>query len=615
MSKGAGKKKSPSVTKEASGTWKKRKRTDVKKMTPKQIQMSVKLDTKPEACDQVRSSWAKQSGNTGTKLPVLGRKGKWKEDESRRVPDESVESESEADDVAAPKAKKPKASKSFEEIRLELANMALLLQEAPQENMRKLGEMRTFADPAKQGDPRVVQLALVTLLAVLKDLMPGYAIRALSEEETAGPMISKDVKAVRAFEQSFLSHYKAYLQRLQKCLQGEDEANKILANACVADLLASVSHFNYYEDLVKWAVQGALGRDQVVRTACCQAITLVLRDDVHGKATCTIIRQMSDMVKERDYRAVPAEALKALLSAKIRTDVAGQMPNASVVAAPKLKRTASKRDKKEAKAQLKRAQQIADAEAVVSKEEQERWMSDALRYLFRIYFGVLKKHGSSMGEDEVLGGVLEGLGHFAHLISQETYFGDLLRALKALTEASKPLSLQSSLQCILTVAKIQALQEKAMALDLKFVYTFLFQQLPRLSEVPSSAWVDGNLLALLRDIFRVLLGPKLAVSTTRLAAFAQRLVDVALASEGIAAESILVLLHGFLADHLAVRSALLDKDGLGHGSYVPACHDPDLCHSLARPILPLIQRILSNPKASPAVKAAAKKITQLHPNK
>lgn len=613
-----GKRKTPAPEK---GFVKKRKQDlddgstgGMKGMTPKQRQM---MAASPEDVDTVRAWKSKAESVPSGRLPVLGSKGKWKSTPKPITKDLDDEEEAPVLPEGEHSRKKPAlATKSFEELKLEMANIALILSETPEQNMKKLGELRMFCDPAKQSgrsdgmESKLVQIALLTTLTAVKDLMPGYAIRALTEEEQKAS-ISKDVQAVRSFEHSFLAHYKGYLMKLNRLVTCEDEAIKFVANACLCDLLQSCSHFNHYEDVVKWVSRGALGKDQRIGEECCKAIRETFRDDEHGKCTAMIIRCTSDIIKDRDYQ-IPARILSAFLSARIRSDISAQLPNTKIIKAPKTKKNMSKRDQKELKKKLVEMQKFSDAEALVSKEEQVAWNDESLRYLFRVYFGVLKRRP----ESNVMPEILQGLAQFAHLICKDEFFGDLLRSLRSVTQLEKHIDLRSSLQCVLTVARIQALQEKALAIDIKFIYNHLFAQLGRLM-TEKKVWTDAEerktLVALLKEVIKALLGNRLALPNNRLAAFAQRLADLALAvskfDDELATVDVLGILQHYLEEHKNVRLALLDRECYGQGAYMPECSDPDLCNPYSRTIcVPLDKMAIG---ATPRIKSILGRILAL----
>lgn len=53
---------------------------------------------------------------------------------------------------------------------------------------------------------QIVRLAMLSLLAVFRDILPGYRIRLPTEKELAMP-VSKDVKRTRDYEASLLRLY------------------------------------------------------------------------------------------------------------------------------------------------------------------------------------------------------------------------------------------------------------------------------------------------------------------------------------------------------------------------------------------------------------------------
>lgn len=57
-----------------------------------------------------------------------------------------------------------------------------------------------------RGTPQVARLAMLSLAAVFKDVLPGYRVRLPTEKELAMP-ISKDVKKVRDYESALLRSY------------------------------------------------------------------------------------------------------------------------------------------------------------------------------------------------------------------------------------------------------------------------------------------------------------------------------------------------------------------------------------------------------------------------
>lgn len=62
---------------------------------------------------------------------------------------------------------------------------------------------------------------MATQLAIYKDIIPGYRIRPLTEEEQKSK-VTKEVKKLRGFEQSLVTNYQAYVENLADLSRGID---------------------------------------------------------------------------------------------------------------------------------------------------------------------------------------------------------------------------------------------------------------------------------------------------------------------------------------------------------------------------------------------------------
>src|SRR5450432_86025 len=168
------------------------------------------------------------------------RKGKKKEKENTRLPIKTAdgliqqvevvegideaESDPEAwlsdgseEEVAEVVEEKPEVPmrQQILEAKEELAKIALALNEDPEENA---GAFKTLAQFAQSQNTTIKKLALATQLAVFKDIIPGYRIRPLSEEDME-TKVSKEVRRLRAYEQALVGAYQAYSRELAKLAQ------------------------------------------------------------------------------------------------------------------------------------------------------------------------------------------------------------------------------------------------------------------------------------------------------------------------------------------------------------------------------------------------------------
>lgn len=72
---------------------------------------------------------------------------------------------------------------------------------------------------AVTNDPIIRKLAILSQLAVFKDVIPGYRIRSLTEKEQA-EKVSQMVARTREWEQGLLATYQNYLRLLEVELKG-----------------------------------------------------------------------------------------------------------------------------------------------------------------------------------------------------------------------------------------------------------------------------------------------------------------------------------------------------------------------------------------------------------
>ena len=69
-------------------------------------------------------------------------------------------------------------------------------------------------------DPIIRKLAMLSQLAVFKDIIPGYRIRALTDKEKA-EKVSQQVARQREHEQGLVGVYQAYLRALEAEIKGK----------------------------------------------------------------------------------------------------------------------------------------------------------------------------------------------------------------------------------------------------------------------------------------------------------------------------------------------------------------------------------------------------------
>ncbi|PMD41057.1 putative nucleolar complex-associated protein 3 [Hyaloscypha variabilis F] len=401
------------------------------------------------------------------------------------------------------------------EAKEEMARIALLLNEDPEEN---IGAFKTLTQFGQSDNTTIKKLALATQLAVYKDVIPGYRIRPLSEEDME-VKVSKEVRKLRAYEQALVGGYQSYIRDLAKLAQSgrggtsRDGGPSLgsVAISCACALLVAVPHFNFRGDLLKILV-GKLSNRKVDADfiKCRETIEKVFQNDEDGTPSLDAVSILTKMMKARGYR-FDESVLNTFLHLRLLSEFSWKASTNHIDRPSKddggfegkrLKEKRVFRTKKERKLMKERKvieKEMKQADATVGHEERDRMQAETLKLVFVTYFRILKLRSPNL-----MGAVLEGLARYAHLINQD-FFGDLLEALKDLIghaesgddleeeqeedeETTRNLT-REALLCIITAFALLEGQDAAKAqatlsLDLSFFITHLYRTLHALSLNP-----------------------------------------------------------------------------------------------------------------------------------
>ncbi|KAK6950324.1 hypothetical protein Daesc_008650 [Daldinia eschscholtzii] len=548
---------------------------------------------------------------------------------------EDVSEDEESKEKKAPEEPEKPEHEQILEAKEELAKIALMLNESPDENTG------AFKALAKIGQSRIItikKLALATQLTVYKDVIPGYRIRPVAED---GPeeKLSKDVRKLRTYETCLISGYQAYVKELTKHAKtGHATGLASVAITCACNLLTAVPHFNFRSDLVKILV-GKLSTRRVDDdfNKCLQALETLFEEDEEGRPSMEAVSLLSKMMKAREYQ-VNESVVNLFLHLRLLSDFSGKGSKDSVdrmddgpSKKPKSKREfRTKRERKQIKEQKALQKDMAQADALVQHEERDRMEGETLKLVFGTYFRVLK-----MRVPHLMGAVLEGLSKYAHLINQN-FFGDLLEALKDLirhSDASEeddaeekedeevdddaPVRNPSreALLCTTTAFALLAGQDAHNAradlhLDLSFFTTHLYQSLFPLSlhpdlelgarslhlpdpDKPSQNRKSNNsnkvnlqttTVLLIRCLTAVLLPHwnVRSVPPVRLAAFAKQLTTAALHVPEKSAQALLALLADVAGTHGRRIAALWNtEERKGDGAFNPLAESAEASNPFA----------------------------------
>ena len=326
------------------------------------------------------------------------------------------------------------------EAKEEMARIASLINEDPEEHA---GGFRTLGSIAASSNATIKKLALAAQLTVYKDSIPGYRIRPIAEADQT-EKVSKDVRRLRAFEQTLVSSYQGYIRDLAACAKsaktnkGETTTSVAsVAISCACALLLAVPHFNFREDLLKILISKLSNKKRDTDFSKCQeAITSLFQNDKDGGSSLNAVSLITRMMKARNY-LINESVLNTFLHLRLLSEFTYKASQNRIdkptddrmVEGKKLRSKKEFRTKKQRKIMKERKvieKEFKEADTTISHEQRDRMQSETLKLVFVTYFRILKAR-----TPHLMGAVLEGLAKYAHLINQD-FFGDILEALKDL---------------------------------------------------------------------------------------------------------------------------------------------------------------------------------------
>ncbi|XP_021288622.1 nucleolar complex protein 3 homolog isoform X2 [Herrania umbratica] len=503
---------------------------------------------------------------------------------------------------------------TFETKKCKLAELGMALLADPESNIKSLKEMLQFA---KDGDHSIVKLGLLSLLAVFKDIIPGYRIRLPTEKELE-MKVSKEVKKMRFYESTLLSAYKGYLQKLL-ALDKQPIFHHVVVR-CICTLLDAVPHFNFRESLLGAVVRNIGSSDDVVRRLCCATIkSLFTNEGKHGgEATVEAVRLIADHVKAHDCQLHP-DSVEVLMSLSFDEDLGkpevqvgnNKMKNKKNKKRKNIEETNQiqgndrKKGKREMMAKMKE-EVAADYKAVAytpDVEERKKMQSETLSAVFETYFRILRHttqssvasseaNGSTApgasGAHPLLAPCLSGLGKFSHLIDLD-YIGDLVNYLKRLASGGsnsdgsaqkvQNMTVSECLRCCIVAFKVMRSNLDALNVDLQDFFVQLYNLV--LEYRPGRD--QGEVLA---EALKIMLCDDRQHDMQKAAAFVKRLATFSLCFGSAESMAALVTLKNLLQKNVKCRNLLENDAGGGSVSgsiakYQPHASDPNLSGALA----------------------------------
>ncbi|KAK8943652.1 hypothetical protein KSP40_PGU007690 [Platanthera guangdongensis] len=577
------------------------------------------VESKPDASLKENDSASEVKDNNVDKglvrLTKAERRQKMKKNkkEAKRKAKEQVKEDASGgglhSDVLAKVEKELSAEEVFARKKIKLAEVGMSLLEDPESNIKCLKELLHICS---EKDHNIAKLGLMSLVAVFKDIIPGYRIRLPTEKELE-MKVSKEIRQTRFYESTLLSSYKAYLLKL--IALEEDPSFHSVAVRCMCILLDSVPHFNFRENLVAVVVRNLNSSDDVVRKLCCETLrSLFTNEGKHeGQVTLEAVRLISELVKAHDCYLHP-DILEVFLSLKFDEDLGKARPKENAKVSKKKKRkkyleqsnqlpsTDGKRRKHELMTKT-REELNADMKSVSftpDNDERRAAQSEILSAIFGTYFRIIRHCMDSslsrpmlndissirLGQHPLLGPCLTGLGKFSHLIDLD-FMGALMGSLKKLAghsgshcgSTSNSLTVSEKLQCCIVAFRVMRNNLDALNVDLQEFYVQLYNLLLEYRPFRDR----GDVLA---EALKTMLWEGKQHDMHRAAAFVKRLATFSLSFGSPEALAALVTIKHLLLRNSKCRGLLENDPGGGSLSglvvkYRPDASDPHLSGALA----------------------------------
>eukprot|EP01134_Creolimax_fragrantissima_P008528 CFRG8528T1 len=550
------------------------------------------------------------------------------------------EEEDEQDDddiIFNPAVALMKAREDFNAIRVRIATLSQNIMEDTEENLSALSALLEIATDT-QNDNRARKLALVSLMTVYNDVLPGYRIRLPTEAEKK-QKVSKDVQALRLFEATLLSSYQKYLQFMQKVLEaynrrvlkirkmskgnngpggdkGEskqlkmdalmDELKEIemlveVSVKCLGELLLARPSFNFGNNIIRSILPFGQEGPRKVPSIVCSYIRKLFESETDMVAVLEMTRGIAQIVKSQNYQA-RKELLETFGNLRLNVDLYDKTinPITNAKSAPIAKDAfgkeihKSKKQRKKGKLEKELERELDTASAEQNRKELRLRYNEILKMVFLTYFRILKHGGAS----PLLSSTLKGLARFALLINVD-FFTDLLKVFKR-TLLLPNLPYEDGINCVATAFQICSGQGDVLILDLRDFFSHLYVLLLSL---PTNT---EHMLTML-NCFDYIKSQSHMLTLERIASFVKRLLTVALEIPSGSAIALLAYAYQLLLKSPRAQT-MLDNDILGSGRFIPFATDPENSNATSCPLWELVA--LSN-HAHPIVAIYAQELRKL----
>ena len=302
----------------------------------------------------------------------------------------------------AAKERRPKAE-TFDDMRRGIAMCSVSALENPEKN----GEegIQALLQYARAKHPDVCRLAMLSLQAIFKDILPSYKLNPITD---ADANLSKEVRRQHDYEAMLLRTYRHALRIFMRRAKSGSGRDRAVAMQCLCNLLRTHYNFNFRKDVLKCIVPLLASPQTDVASEGLKCLREVFAVDLEGVATLEAVQLIADLIRQRecDMDGAIVELLTHIrLSADLerKLEEAKEDEEAPVSRKEKHRRALERRRKRDAALAEGKDVDFHLSSAVYSVKEKLKIQTKILEGMFECFFRVLKSFRVIAGGDDASG--------------------------------------------------------------------------------------------------------------------------------------------------------------------------------------------------------------------
>jgi nucleolar complex protein 3 len=255
---------------------------------------------------------------------------------------------------------------------------------------------------ARSQDPKVCQIAMLSLQAIFKDILPTYKIKSIDETDLN---LTKEVRRQHKFEGMLLRTYQQFLRILFKKSRSGFDQVKVSSCKCLSSLLKANYNFNYRSDILKQMVPMMNSRVKEVSTLALDCISSLFMIDKEGEATLESLQLVADFVRKNDCM-LNGKIIESLKGIRLRHDLSRKLLQAEeddsvhIGRKEKQRRALEKRRKRDAALADGKDVDYHLGSATQGVKEKIKYQTKIVEAMFECIFRVLKNFKDGISEME-----------------------------------------------------------------------------------------------------------------------------------------------------------------------------------------------------------------------